>query len=185
MDDSVNNNTELTTQKNDEMEVEESEKDSSFSKTLRSYVWNHCTKRTPNIAICNLCKGEFNTTSGSTSTLLRHLNSKHKSAVDNYKIDVESKNKSFTKDSLKAKEMTKALSLLVTVGLQPSSILNEQTFINFTKVAEPRFSIPTVEEFSSKIIPDLFNEEKERFKDIVGKDFKEGQFKKINLRTFI
>ena len=49
-----------------------------------SLVWNYFTKTTDNKAKCNTCGKELASTSGSTSSLARHLESKHREEFATY-----------------------------------------------------------------------------------------------------
>ena len=52
----------------------------------RSDVWNYFSevKGNPNRAICNFCNNEYSCKSGTTSSLINHLKSKHKEVHDKY-----------------------------------------------------------------------------------------------------
>lgn len=139
-------------------------------------------KISPDLGMCNYCKGTFKATKGNTTTLRRHLDLKHKENTDDPTINIETKRRKFAVESAKSKDLTNALALLLTVGLQQTSILNEQAFINYTFVAESRYEIPSVEKFSCENLPNLFHTEKGKLQDKVTADFEQGNiFTLLNL----
>lgn len=60
--------------------------------------------------------------------------------------------------SLRAKQITRAIGVFIATDLRPFSVVDQPGFKKMIDVLEPRYSVPTRQHFSEKIIPELYAE---------------------------
>lgn len=76
------------------------------------------------------------------------------------------------KNSPRAQELTDANARMMISDCQPFSMVGDVGFKNLLRVAEPRYRIPNRSVFSEEIIPQLYQTEKGKLKEILDKDSK-------------
>ena len=130
-----------------------------------SFVWKHFgfkqktvdgkTQINKDWAVCRICKSELKY-SASTSNLGNHLRIKHNirgAGETTRKKDTESRQgQSLIKEAFgitqplsksKKQEPDKGIEDFVAVGLRPLSEVDETSFVNLMRIAEPRYTVPS------------------------------------------
>lgn len=148
-----------------------------------SYVWELFSKVAdkPEV-ICDICHNKFSYKDGSTSSLKRHAERYHEVEAKKHRLESEAadnskktatsskhhlqqptisqfvKSKSMLdKHSAKAVSMTDAIIKMVTVDLQPLSIVDDVGFRSFSAASEPRYKLQSRATFRNKLIPEAYH----------------------------
>jgi len=117
-----------------------------------SWVWNHFDKF-GEVAKCQLCSKIIKCRGGSTSGLVRHLKYIHNLNAERkfessyeYLLKTEEK-----RDREKAEELEKLIVEMVAEKSLPLDIVECQPFINFIKVLDPNYKLPTLQTLRLKL----------------------------------
>lgn len=96
--------------------------------------------------------------------------------------DLQSR-KALHKTAPKAKGLTKAIALMIAVGLFPYSLVEDSAFKNVLNIAEPGYTIPCRTTFSRTIVPQLYLQERERIQSEICNDLSQGNLNQYKLLT--
>lgn len=77
-------------------------------------------------------------------------------------------------DSIRSKNITNAIALMLAANLQPYSVVEDTGFTNLIKVLEPRYLMPSRTTFSRTLIPKLYLEESIKIAAIISNDTVKG-----------
>lgn len=156
---------------NDDENEKTEDSNSIPRKKKGSVVWNYFTKiKNQQFAKCNNCGHEYKT-SGNTSNLQHHINrclpSQKFSAGGCSTDSVSSKSSisfycnrqnEYSSESIKKKELDKALMHMVCDDYQPFNIVNDTGFRNFVNILDPRYIIPSTSTLRDKLMKSMFEE---------------------------
>lgn len=147
---------------------EENEKTTeSVEKKKKSKVWEHfiLNKLTKELKCMIVGCGVILKYNGNTSVMITHLKTNHKAEFDKInenkeiQMKINSEEYKMTKMSKKrAEEITIALAKVIAIGLRPIHMLYEDSFREFMKLLEPRYTIPSRETFMNSVIPAIYDE---------------------------
>lgn len=133
--------------------------------------------------ICKICKLEMVYKTGTTSNLKRHIEGQHPQInLENRKkkrkttasaeqpppkkakgttqptlLDVV---KTYSKQSKRHNELTRAVALFMCKDMRPFSIVNDDGFRSLLKLLDPKFDLPGRTHFAETVIPALYTETK-------------------------
>ena len=134
------------------------------NKAAKSAVWTHFgfVKQNEELdkkkVACRLCYSVLKY-SGNTTNLTHHLKRKHptvsvsKSTETFHSIFGPTK---LPSSSRRAREITSAMAQFIVKDLRPYVVVENEGFKNLIKVLEPKYSIPSRQHFSEKVIPELY-----------------------------
>lgn len=123
--------------------------------------------------------------------MTRHLQNKHpelakelvtkrvmddsKPNQDQPKIKIAfSKQNALPPDSIRSRNITNAIALMLAADLQPYSVVEDTGFTNLMRVLEPRYQMPCRTTFSRTLIPKLYLEESIKIAGIISNDTVKG-----------
>ena len=159
------------------------------SRKNQSCVWRWFTKESREQSCCLVCQKKMKMTAGSTSSLMRHMETFHrevycdtdmgaKDSSTNTSTNTTNKTREghpatismLEKNTPRAQELTNAIARMIVLDCQPFSLLSDKCFRALLQVAEPRFNIPNRTTFSQDIIPAMYAKEKKKVKDTIHSD---------------
>ncbi|XP_076284838.1 E3 SUMO-protein ligase ZBED1-like [Lasioglossum baleicum] len=155
------------------------------SNRRRSTVWDHFAKIDDTQAKCNICKRLFKMKYGNTSGLSRHLKYVHPTTVipsiststhtasTNYTTCTSEINW-LTKDSLRAKQITRAIERMIVLDLHSYNIVQQKGFRELLSAAEPRYQIPCRTTFSRSVIPEMYKKRRKEVQEEIYADMHNG-----------
>jgi hypothetical protein len=154
----------------------------SRTKRPAAVIWKFFTKVGPLEAKCQTCSCLLKIKTGSTTSMIRHLEAKHpvhykqyvqdQKEFESQKVAKQSKLTPFFKQTKieemltskdkwphnhpKAKLITESIVNWMAKSLHPYSMVEEKGFVDLMKVMEPKYVVPSRTTFSRSLIPDLY-----------------------------
>ena len=116
-----------------------------------------------NTAWCTICKREYSY-KGSTSNLRRHCISEHNALWRYFSVTPDSKQTLLEEIALRPLKgerqycITRKIGEMILFDLQPFKIVEDVGFLNLIQYLEPRYKVPSQITFSTKIIPEIYDE---------------------------
>ncbi|XP_054261417.1 zinc finger BED domain-containing protein 4-like [Macrosteles quadrilineatus] len=148
---------------------------------------------------CNKCGDVLKLKTGSTTSMIRHLEGKHPDIYKEYiNEQKQSENKKLTKqpklsyfkqpkinDLLtsgekwpphhpKAKLITNSITRWMAKSLHPYSLVQEEGFVDLMKLVEPKYKVPCRTTFSRSLIPELYLSTKNRVEEDIKTNLEKG-----------
>ena len=157
--------------------------------TFRSHVWKYfgfpvtyndsgVREVDKSVTVCKLCGTRKSYDDGNTSSMGTHLTRHHPDKVSTGAKPPTNPtqpslpsafSKPLSRDSPRAKSLTKAVGQFIAGGMHPYSVVEDYWFKNLMKVAEPRYTLPSRPHFRDKVVANLYSVEKERIVDGLAK----------------
>ncbi len=130
-------------------------------------------------ARCTICKKVYKIARSNTSTLWRHAKQEHpshlkgvteKEAASQPTLqEVLGQNKQkYERGSQRKQELDDSLVTLVAQDLQPLSMVSDSGFVNFCRVMDKRYQVPSRQHLSSVLLPGKFNQIQDQVKKKIG-----------------
>ncbi|XP_057181407.1 E3 SUMO-protein ligase ZBED1-like [Triplophysa rosa] len=127
------------------------------------------------VTVCKICMTRVPYSQGNTTNMTGHLR-RHHPRVDSSRAQVRPKQfqqhtlpsafkQPLSSHSDKHKTITKALGVFIAKDIQPYSVVDDAGFQHLIKTLEPRYEIPSRAHFSSKIIPELYDETRSKIEN--------------------
>lgn len=147
------------------------------------------------VGICNACKKVFSTPTGTTSTLIRHMDQhplmKREYLEANQSLQAQ---KSVVKNicrqqtlgamlnpslphnnnSARSKAITKQIGVMIAKDYQPFSVVCDKGFRDLVHLLEPKYSMPSRSTFSRSVIPNLYEDTRRKVEETLTADFTKG-----------
>ena len=150
---------------------------SASAKRPRSAMWDHflIDDSQPEMAVCSHCQHKVKH-SQNTSDMFKHLKIKHPDIykeVDQERTELEQRKKACTHKQLslessllkgtpypgnsqRRKLIDDSLTTMIVIDLQPSSIVNDEGFIDFVRVLDPRYTLPSRRSVMRSLLPEKY-----------------------------
>ena len=151
-----------------------------------SAVWQYFKKISTKEAQCQTCHVVLQCKDGQTTSLIRHMSSRHNIIVpktnkrnaaaggDCTEQQQQPKLKQFIANnsqlnttSKRYQDITKKNVKMLVIDLQPLSVVTDKGFRELLNFTEPRYTIPSRKTFRNKILPLAYQEASCRLKDVI------------------
>ncbi|KAI4881690.1 hypothetical protein NFI96_031341 [Prochilodus magdalenae] len=154
--------------------------------TFKSFVWQHfgypvemingkrVTDKTR--TICKHCMKTMPYTAANTSTMQRHLQHHHSTALKSTTAPVKKTNQTMLtntfgpqlpQSSARATAITRDIGVFIAADMRPFSVVENQGFRRLLHTLEPKYTIPSRTHFTRTVIPNLYEESKSKIVQIL------------------